>query len=277
MSKNYPYLDKVRFNDEIEKATVILSEGGIKNYDPRCREQFQDEMMEWYQFGSRISKDELLKLRDDIISMAEEEGFPDRKPSDKSEGTTFDRKLAEFLYSNLDITPSMASDIEMWAYLNIILIPDVVTWRWLNKGVVNPERFILPTRNYLGSLWWSYVIYRYDSNDSDKYDTISADQFAGFFERTNSRGLPNYIHKFVLFLEKQASIDHKKVENDVIREMNKLLKIEFAYRDYLCLSEEEIDALLYNSYDKAMKIVNEKKEVEKKMLAEKAKKVVIKL
>lgn len=276
MSKNYPYLDKVRFNDEIQKATSILAKEGLSSYNPENREQFQDEMMEWYQFGGRVTKEDLKELRTHIVSLAREEGFPNRKPSDKTEGTAFDRKLAVFLYETLDITPSMAADIEMWAYLNIILIPDVVTWRWEKKGSVNPERFILPTRNYLGSLWWSYVIYKYDSEDSEKYETITADQFAGFFERTNSRGLPNYIHKFVFFLEKQASIDHKKVDNAVIREMNKLLKIEFAYRDYLCLTDSEIDNLLQSSYEKAVKIITAKKEAEENELQAKKSKVVIK-
>lgn len=88
--------------------------------------------------------------------------------------------------NNIMPTPSEASDILMWSFFNICIIPDIIIWRFINsEKIVNKDRFCSKRRNYGGYLWWSAFIFK----DDDKLEpwgilkSLSIDSIVQMIER----------------------------------------------------------------------------------------------
>lgn len=78
--------------------------------------------------GRRISRQELDALRDGILHIAHEQGFPDSRST--AQRTAFDRSTARALHVQCLMVPGEASQRQVWAFLALVLLPDVCAWRW---------------------------------------------------------------------------------------------------------------------------------------------------
>ncbi|MET7492674.1 DUF6339 family protein [Streptomyces sp900116325] len=104
--------------------------------------------------GRRVTRGELDDLRRAIVSAAEEQGFP--KPPTAAQRNAFDQHTARILHEQSLMVPGGPLS-GRWAFLALVLLPDVCVWRWpLKPGRgYSADRFkgLDLTRHALGRLW----------------------------------------------------------------------------------------------------------------------------
>jgi hypothetical protein len=105
--------------------------------------------------GRRITREELDQIRDGVLRVAIDQGFP--SPPSMTQGSNFDRQTARVLYKQCLMVPGEASQRQVWAFLALVLLPDVCAWRWpadSNTGYT-ADRFKGTdlTRHALARLW----------------------------------------------------------------------------------------------------------------------------
>ncbi|MFC9581460.1 DUF6339 family protein [Streptomyces yangpuensis] len=101
--------------------------------------------------GDRVPATRLRELRDLVVGLAEQAGFPSE--SDRNRRAQFDLKLAVLLHKEMDMVPAEAAAPDVWAFLALVLLPDVAHWRYPKP----PGDRVLGTdltRHVLGRLWW---------------------------------------------------------------------------------------------------------------------------
>jgi site-specific DNA-cytosine methylase len=107
--------------------------------------------------GDRVDPARLRDLRDAVVDLARQSGFPD--DSDRSRNADFDLRLAAMLHAEMGIVPAEAASRDVWAFLALILLPDVAFWRYPRP----PKDRVLGTdltRHVFGRLWWRAQLVR---------------------------------------------------------------------------------------------------------------------
>lgn len=238
MAKIYPRLESFEYEEKIQliENQLKLSE----NYNYKAI----DADLHWLPMGNRVDVKEIDNLRSNIINfMYSENLIP---VASAQERTTFDRKLGLKLLEWLDITPSIAADNGMWAYMNIILIPELIKTRWgyTEKGEprrINHERYYDTNRAYLKKLWFTaYLI-----NNKELYKKLKQDEIDVWYDKSFNRGLDNYIHQ--IYTSFYNNVDLYKISsdlNDLYRQFLKLVNRKLAYINYYALDEDSINNLL---------------------------------
>ncbi|MFD7708081.1 DUF6339 family protein [Streptomyces sp. NPDC059786] len=101
--------------------------------------------------GDRVSAGQLQKLRESIVALARNAGFPET--SDRARNAEFDLRVAALLHAETGMVPAEAASRDVWAFLALILLPDVAFWRYPHP----PRDRVLGTdltRHVFGRLWW---------------------------------------------------------------------------------------------------------------------------
>jgi hypothetical protein len=110
--------------------------------------------------GRRATDDELCLLREKVLVLAKQAGFP--YPV-KDISKNFDPAAARLLHEQIEMLPVEAAALDIWAYMSLCLLPDVSWWRFPKaesargeNGKANQERFLAAdlTRHVFGRLWW---------------------------------------------------------------------------------------------------------------------------
>ncbi|MFJ5639287.1 DUF6339 family protein [Streptomyces sp. NPDC093223] len=107
--------------------------------------------------GDRIPADQLRELREGVLELATQAGFPDY--SDRTGNAEFDLRLAALLHSEMGMVPAEAAARDVWAFLALVVLPDVAFWRYPQP----PRDRVLGTdltRHVFGRLWWRAQLVR---------------------------------------------------------------------------------------------------------------------
>jgi hypothetical protein len=118
--------------------------------------------------GDRVSTGQLAKLREGASQLAEQFGFPGESSRDARRD--FDLRLAEYLHTRMKIIPAEAASGDVWAFLALVLLPDVAYWRYPHP----PGDRMLGTdmtRHVLGRLWWRAQLV-HSPEDPDSYAAL---------------------------------------------------------------------------------------------------------
>ncbi|PND49228.1 MULTISPECIES: DUF6339 family protein [Rhodococcus] len=101
--------------------------------------------------GRRVTEDELHDLRDRIVKAAENAGFPEE--GRRADRASFDLEVAQLLHERSGLVAAEASVRSIWAFLALVLLPDVSYWRYPSPPA---DRVIGTdiTRHVWGRLWW---------------------------------------------------------------------------------------------------------------------------
>ncbi|MER6389147.1 DUF6339 family protein [Streptomyces sp. NPDC001523] len=123
--------------------------------------------------GRRVTRDELDQLRGSVLRVAYEQGFP-AAPS-TARRTAFDREVAQVLREGCRMVPGEAAQRQVWAFLALVLLPDVCVWRWPadagNRYVADRFKGTDLTRHALARLWTRAHVLRDDAAD-DPYHLL---------------------------------------------------------------------------------------------------------
>ncbi|MEU0391293.1 DUF6339 family protein [Streptomyces sp. NPDC006208] len=107
--------------------------------------------------GDRVSAAQLRELRGGVLELAARAGFPD--DSDRTRNADFDLELAALLHAEMGMVPAEAASRDVWAFLALVLLPDVAFWRYPQP----PKDRVLGTdltRHVFGRLWWRAQLVR---------------------------------------------------------------------------------------------------------------------
>lgn len=118
--------------------------------------------------GDRISPPRLRELREAVVDLAKQSGFPES--SDRTRNAEFDLRLAALLHTEMGMVPAEAASRDAWAFLALILLPDVAFWRYPRP----PKDRILGTdltRHVFGRLWWRAQLVR-SHDESEPYHAL---------------------------------------------------------------------------------------------------------
>jgi hypothetical protein len=111
-----------------------------------------------------VTTEELKTLRDGVVAAAASAGFP-RPLESRRSVAEIDTKLARALWEASGLMPAEAAVPDVWSFLALVLLPDVVVWR--AQGSTNRERFVGSdlTRHTLGRLWWRAHLFTWGVDD----------------------------------------------------------------------------------------------------------------
>ncbi|MFF3400922.1 DUF6339 family protein [Streptomyces sp. NPDC002659] len=118
--------------------------------------------------GDRVSAARLQELRTGVVDLARRAGFPDE--SDRARNADFDLRLAALLHAEMGMVPAEAASRDAWAFLALVLLPDVAFWRYPQP----PRDRVLGTdltRHVFGRLWWRAQLV-HSSDDSEPYSAL---------------------------------------------------------------------------------------------------------
>ncbi|MGV9451136.1 DUF6339 family protein [Streptomyces sp. NPDC003635] len=118
--------------------------------------------------GDRVSTTQLRHLRAGVVDLAKSAGFPD--DSDRANNAEFDLRLAAQLHAETGMVPAEAASRDVWAFLALVVLPDVAFWRYPQP----PKDRVLGTdltRHVFGRLWWRAQLVR-ASDDPEPYSAL---------------------------------------------------------------------------------------------------------
>ncbi len=180
------------------KAKVILediaSKSNCETLDPKGN--FKVEVIFYVPTGGQIINDENLeKLRNNVLEKAKEYGFPSTNQKSFLE---FEYEVAKILsnwsYLWIDGEPSGESfRNDFWSYLSIVIMPDIVSWRWGFPPEGEPTkswsvRFIGGGRNAFQRIFRRILSLDRGPSHEDRFGLIrelKEDDFSNILERTS--------------------------------------------------------------------------------------------
>ena len=180
------------------KAKVILediaSKSNCETLDPKGN--FKVEGIFYVPTGGQIINDENLeKLRNNVLEKAKEYGFPSTNQKSFLE---FEYEVAKILsnWSYLWINGEPSGESfrnDFWSYLSIVIMPDIVSWRWGFPPEGEPTkswsvRFIGGGRNAFQRIFRRILSLDRGPSHEDRFGLIrelKEDDFSNILERTS--------------------------------------------------------------------------------------------
>ncbi|GAA0547470.1 DUF6339 family protein [Actinomadura livida] len=192
--------------------------------------------------GDRISEQMLQELREQVVDLAQQAGFPDE--SNRESRGHFDLRLAAVLHSGMGVVPAEASSGDVWAFLALVLLPDVAYWRYPRP----PGDRVLGTdltRHVFGRMWWRAQLV-HATDDPAPYSALSVLGEAAFDQiYARRKALGGSPHLVRAILRVWAGLDLRPLnERDALRNfLMRLLRLG-PFVLFEALDEQSLDAEL---------------------------------
>ncbi|WP_030170061.1 DUF6339 family protein [Spirillospora albida] len=192
--------------------------------------------------GDRISEQMLRELREQVVDLAEQAGFPGESTQKLRAG--FDLRLATVLHSGMGIVPAEAASGDVWAFLALVLLPDVAYWRYPRP----PGDRVLGTdltRHVFGRMWWRAQLV-HAADDPDPYAALSVLGEAAFdqiYARRKALGGSPHLVKGILRVWNDLHL-HGLEERQVLRHLLMRLLRLGPFVLFEALGEPSLDAEL---------------------------------
>ncbi|MGW0353608.1 DUF6339 family protein [Nocardia nova] len=171
--------------------------------------------------GARTQPDQLVELRRVVLELANCSGFPN-SPSPEQK-TTFDLALAEALHRGMRLAPAEAASGDVWAFLALILMPDIAHWRY-PKPPADRVRGTDLTRHVFGRLWWRAQLVHTpgDPNPYGALKILGESAFDQIYARRSALGGSPHLIKSILRVWNSLDLAALS-ERNVLREFLKRL------------------------------------------------------
>ncbi|MGW2839855.1 DUF6339 family protein [Streptomyces sp. NPDC001493] len=189
--------------------------------------------------GDRISEKGLRELRDEVLALAVRAGYPDA--TSRADNAGFDLSLAELLHAGSGMVPAEAASRDAWAFLALIVLPDVAFWRYPNP----PRDRILGTdltRHVFGRLWWRAQLVR-SPKEEKPYEALKVLGEAAFdqiYARRAALGGSPYLVRAILRVWNDLDL-HGLNERETLRDFLKRLLRLAPFVSFDALEEAALD------------------------------------
>ncbi|MFI1537587.1 DNA cytosine methyltransferase [Streptomyces anandii] len=171
--------------------------------------------------GDRASSAQLRELREGVVDLAKQAGFPG--DSDRTHKAEFDLQLAALLHAEMGMVPAEAASRDVWAFLALVLLPDVAFWRYPQP----PTDRVLGTdltRHVFGRLWWRAQLV-HSSGEAEPYGALQILGEAAFdqiYARRAALGGSPHLVRAILRVWKNLDLNGLN-ERDTLRDFLKRL------------------------------------------------------
>ncbi|MFE2999151.1 DUF6339 family protein [Nocardia sp. NPDC059246] len=156
-----------------------------------------------------------------VVELAEGSGFPGELSTGQK--TTFDLTLAESLHREMRIAPAEAASGDVWAFLALVLMPDIAHWRFPNPPGDRVRGSDL-TRHVFGRLWWRAQLVHApgDPNPYGALKVLGEAAFDQIYARRAALGGSPHLIKSILRVWNDLNL-RGLIEREVLREFLKRL------------------------------------------------------
>jgi hypothetical protein len=215
-------------------STQLAYECGRSSIEQLAKDSRTEHDAVWFAptGGNRVRKEQLSELRSKILDCAKANGYPAETSNDQVR--KFDDQCGVILLENLHMSPSEASHLEVWTFFCIILLPDIVRWRFPGSPTP-PSRFIGSDRglrrNTFGRLWWRTFLL-HDLDRHDPYELVfrlSEDELVQITERPSIAANPRlarmFAERYLHLTNSQAELVKRDVMRDTAKRLRRLLPL----------------------------------------------------
>ena len=194
MSSNYLVFPRLMRSEAVKRVKQIKV-SALNELEERYKQIELTRYMYSPIGGNRISEKEIHQLREDIQRIANDLGYP-QAPSQRNR-VLFDKKVARYLYENLQISLNEGTKQEIWNFICCDLLPNIVMWRYFIAADSEPtdssliDRFLGARRNCFKRHWLRAKTFAklFDGEDDLSYlDAVESSDLEEFDERTTITG-----------------------------------------------------------------------------------------
>lgn len=202
--------------------------------------------------GNRITLKSLELLRADVVTLAQQYGYPNAPA--RNVARSFDTDCGILLHETMKLHPSEASHNEVWSFLGCILLPDVVRWRFDDSDdtmhLVGRERGM--RRHAFGRLWWrAYLAHNPGwENPYSLLRLLNEDDFVQVTERSSIAVRPALFRAFCVSFARAAKTYDTLARRYLIREASKRMYRLLSLIAVEALSEPELRTLTDDVFHK---------------------------
>ena len=192
--------------------------------------------------GDRATDSDLRAMRERVLALARNSGFPEA-PS-RAARARFDLDLAAMLHADLDLTPAEAASGDVWAFLALVVLPDVAHWRYPRP----PRDRILATdltRHVFGRLWWRAQLI-HDPDSTRPYaalEILGEAAFDQIYARRKALGGSPHLVRGILRVWEKLTFDDVN-ERELLRDFLKRLLRLAPFVLFEALEDEALDTEL---------------------------------
>jgi hypothetical protein len=189
--------------------------------------------------GKRVTTPILHNLRDRVLAVACAEGFP-HEPKQEA-AARFDVAAAIEL-SALPITSGEAARDDVWAFVTLVVLPDVACWRFPDR---NERRLLGGVRNAFQRMWWRASVLR-DPAQQDEWHLLRLpeDALVGLMERPGISSNPCVAVEIARAIERLAKTVPSSDREDAWRDAYKRIRQRFPILNFDWLPPGELHSLL---------------------------------
>lgn len=194
--------------------------------------------------GEPARAEHLNRLADLLRETVREHGYPN--PATDPARIAADRALASALIHHMQLRPAEAAARDMWTFLAVQLVPDIVAWRWQNA--TGDQRWICSdiTRHALGRLWWqahTLAVPTADGRtDLTLLELLSESDLNQIFERRTIGGRPALARAIARAVTDpdlaQPHIARRRIIRDVTKRVRRLLPFTL----FLALDDDQLQS-----------------------------------
>lgn len=134
-------------------------------------------------------RQELLEARDLVF---EKLGLDNSNKLDYSFDLSFGLKLYQILNENIGFTNRVASNDDVWRYLSVCVVPDIVHSRW---GLNESHFYQMPRRIWLKTIWW-YIHLSWRNEEAETYELLKENTTDTMLQLVERPGIGYYTEMY---------------------------------------------------------------------------------
>ncbi|MBX3738961.1 MAG: hypothetical protein KF715_19870 [Candidatus Didemnitutus sp.] len=197
----------------------------------------------------------LAELAERLTEIAMRHGYP----HEQARNTDADAEWSECLHRFLRLTPHQAAHEGMWHFMTLVLVPDLVRWRWgTSRGPDASDRWITTRhrqRNTFGRLWWRCAVL-HEAGAPAPYHRIHAlgeDELVQLMERTSLSGNRRLagVTADLLLETTRANPDVNRAT--LLRDQQKRILRLGAFMEFQAAGDEELRALVRETFGQSVR------------------------
>lgn len=158
----------------------------------------------------------LIKARDDVF---EEHAFDIANKLDYKFDLTFGLKIYQILNENINFSNRSATNDDIWRYLSVQVIPDVVHSRW----EMNDAHFYKTSRRiWLKTIWW-YIALSWQGDEHSTFNILSKNTTDTILQLVERPGIGYHIE-----LYRELMLQYSGIQDSSREIFRKALKLNTA-------------------------------------------------
>jgi hypothetical protein len=191
-----------------------------------------------------------INITAELRRIAQKAGFP--STNTQAAKAQFDQDAAVYLAQNDELRTGEALRDDVWAFMTTVLAPDVVSWRFTDKGSDRFARYAGGVRNTFQRLWVRGIALDRGDMHEKRWELVinlTEDAMVQIFERASISGNPLFARAVAEgWLRTSNQIGRSQMES-VMRSATKILRVRNQILDLGYLPAAELEELVSQTFN----------------------------